>query len=35
MKLSHWLDGQMLAGRLSERAYRKICRDNAAALLEL
>ena len=35
MKLSHWLDGQMLAGRLSERAYRRISRENAAALLGL
>lgn len=31
--LSLWLDDLVLAGRISETAYRKICRDNAGKIL--
>ena len=35
MRLSFWLDEMAGAGRISETAYRKICRENAVRLLGL
>lgn len=34
MQLSHFLDQLMLEGKITEKAYRNICRENALKLLE-
>lgn len=35
MMLSRWLDGAVNSGCISEKAYRKICRENAVRILKI